>query len=117
MFQKDKELFMDCLGYRLFCGHLENLDASKKQTINTINQYSYCMAEEDLEFKKSLEQSDVLLPDGVGIVYAARMLEGKRLKKIAGADLHEYNLKRLNKSSGKCFYLGSSQKTLDKIVK
>jgi N-acetylglucosaminyldiphosphoundecaprenol N-acetyl-beta-D-mannosaminyltransferase len=33
-------------------------------------------------------QSDVLIPDGIGIVLAARILTKGKIKKIAGADLH-----------------------------
>ena len=57
----------------------------------------------------------MLLPDGVGIVWAALFLKGKRIRKTAGADLHAYLLKKLDRERGSCFYLGASQKTLDLI--
>ncbi|HEX3383533.1 MAG TPA: WecB/TagA/CpsF family glycosyltransferase, partial [Mucilaginibacter sp.] len=71
----------------------------------------------DAEFKEALTGSDVLLPDGVGIVAAVKMLKGENLKKIAGADLHQHLLERLNKEGGRCFYLGSKPSTLDAIRK
>ena len=46
---------------------------------------------------------------------AARFLKGKRIFKIAGADLHKMLLATLNKTSGSCFYLGSTDQTLQKI--
>lgn len=55
------------------------------------------------------------MPDGIGIVTAAKLLEGKKIKKIAGADLHEFLLKKLNDENGSCFYLGSLEDTLQKI--
>ena len=103
-----------CLGYQLFANSLNELPICHK-VINTINQYSYCMAEQDSEFKLALQNSDVLLPDGIGIVMAAKFLKGKILKRITGADLHEHMLTVLNASGGKCFYFGSSNNTLDKI--
>ena len=87
----------------------------KKLMINTINAHSYNMAQKDREFASALRNSDVLLPDGVSIVYALRFLKGLRLKKIAGADLFEYEMRRLNEKKGSCFFLGCDQQTLKRI--
>jgi len=106
---------LECLGYPVFTGALDSLSTNKKVLVNTINQYSYCIAEQDSEFKKSLKGSDILLPDGIGIVLAARLLEKKKVKKIAGADLHSFLLEKLNSEGGSCFYLGTSVETLQKI--
>lgn len=103
------------LEYQVFIDDLNSIKYTKKQLINTINQYSYCVAEKDLNFKKSLQNSDILLPDGVGIVLAAKILKRKKIKKIAGADIHKYLLEQVNLNSGKCMYLGSSEDTLFKI--
>lgn len=107
--------YTECLGYEVFSDTLERLTIEKKVLVNTINQYSYCLAEQDDDFKKSLQGSDFLLPDGVGIVMAAKLLTKNKIKKIAGADLHHFLLKKMNKESGSCFYLGASVETLDKI--
>lgn len=103
------------MGYSVYDGDLFDLDFSKKTLITTINQYSYCIAEEDPEFKNALMQSDILLPDGMAIVSAVQLKEGKKIKKIAGADIHLHLLNDLNAKSGRCFYLGSSEVTLLKI--
>ena len=109
------ETSVQSIGYSICSDHLNQLPASGKILINTINQYSYCLAEEDNEFKTALQHSDILLPDGIAIVVAVRLLEGQKITKIAGADVHQHLLSRLNKESGKCFYLGSSANTLQKI--
>lgn len=88
----------------------------KKLLINTINAHSYNMAQDDEIFAQALRSSDVLLPDGVSIVLAKRLLYGERIKKIAGADLFFYEMKKLNRSRGKCFFLGSSNETLAVIT-
>lgn len=85
--------------------------------INTINAYSWLLTDSNPLFKQALLLSDVLLPDGVSIVLAAKLLEDVKVKKVAGADLHQMLLLLLNKSGGRCFYLGSSDLTLQKIVK
>jgi N-acetylglucosaminyldiphosphoundecaprenol N-acetyl-beta-D-mannosaminyltransferase len=103
------------LDYQVFDDALQSIDYQKKQLITTINQYSYCIAENDFDFKKSLQNSDILLPDGVGIVIAAKLLKKQKIKKIAGADIHQYLLEKVNANTGSCMYLGSSENTLNKI--
>jgi N-acetylglucosaminyldiphosphoundecaprenol N-acetyl-beta-D-mannosaminyltransferase len=104
------------LDYSIYSGDLQECIATGKTLINTINQYSFCIAEEDAAFKIALQQSDVLLPDGMAIVVAVQLLSGTKIKKIAGADIHQYLLDDLNKKGGSCFYLGSSESTLLKIT-
>jgi N-acetylglucosaminyldiphosphoundecaprenol N-acetyl-beta-D-mannosaminyltransferase len=104
-----------CLGYNIFVDDLNVIPLNEKVLINTINQYSYCIAEKDSEFKHALNQSDILLPDGVGIVLAVKLFTGIKIRKIAGATAHKHLLSELNKKGGKCFYLGSSLNTLNKI--
>lgn len=106
----------DFLDFSIYKNDLSQYKFCKKTLINTINQYSFCIAQNDIDFKNALQHSDVLLPDGVGVVLAVKILNGERIKKIAGADLHEFLLNDLDKKGGSCFYLGSSQKTLDKIT-
>ena len=105
------------LDFHLFDDDLEKVSLENKTLVNTINQYSYCVAERDHGFKESLLNSDVLLPDGMGIVWALNFLKGEKIKKIAGADCHEFLLRYLNENNGSCFYLGASEETLQKICK
>ncbi|MBC7915419.1 MAG: WecB/TagA/CpsF family glycosyltransferase [Pyrinomonadaceae bacterium] len=105
----------NAFGYNLFTGILDEVPALQRVTINTINQYSFCLADKDMAFKKALQTSDILLPDGIGIVAAEAILSGRKIKKISGSTIHQHLLKRLNAEGGSCFYLGSSQSTLQKI--
>jgi len=101
-------------GLRLFQSSLNSLP-SEKLLINTINAHSYNIAQKDDLFAKALQESDILLPDGISIVYAKRLLEGIKLKKIAGADLFLYEMNRLNMKGGSCMFLGSSESNLEFI--
>ena len=84
--------------------------------MNTINPHSWVTSHRDTEFKKALLQSDALIPDGTGIVFAVRWLFGIRIRKMAGADLHRHVLQQLDKVAGSVFYLGASQRTLTHIT-
>lgn len=107
---------MKVLGYELNTGY-PDMPVLHKKIINTINPHSYCVAKKDPKFQEALQASDLLIPDGTGIVWAARILRGERIQRIAGADMHQYLLKQAQKYGLKVFYMGASQDTLSKIEK
>ena len=103
------------LGFNVYDRAIDEIDLSRNRIINTINPHSYCMTKKDKNFKKVLESSDVLLPDGIGIVWASKVINGKKIYKIAGFDLFLYVMKYLNSQGGSCFFMGSSDTTLQLI--
>lgn len=94
---------------------LSELSSHDKLLICTINAHCYNKAQIDSYYKDVLLNCDILIPDGIGVIYAIRWLTGRKLKKIAGADLFFYEMERLQKTGGKCFFLGSRDEILDKI--
>ncbi len=107
---------IDIMGYSVFTDNLSSIKLNdKKQIINTINPHSFVVAKDDEVFYKALNNSDTLLPDGSGIILASKILKNKKIKKIAGANLHQHLLELLNNINGKVFYMGASQDTLNII--
>ena len=90
-----------------------------KFLIDTINAHSFVVAQKDAAFADALLQADALLPDGISIVKACRWLRMQNApdEKIAGADLFEYEMGKLEEKGGTCFFLGSSPATLALIEK
>lgn len=88
-----------------------------KLLINTINAHSYNTALKDELFAEALSKGDVLIPDGASIVKACRWLKAKSRPKerIAGWDLFEFEMNRLNEKGGRCMFMGSSPKVLELI--
>ena len=103
------------LGYNVYAGSKEFFADGVTGVVDTLNPHSYILARKDAGFSEALKSADWLIPDGVGIKYAARVLERKEIEKIAGSDLHEMIISSLNTRKGSCFYLGSSEETLRKI--
>ena len=103
------------LGYNINKSSLNNIDFYNNKIINTINPHSYCVAKDDARFKEALIKSDIILPDGVGIVWAEKFLNKKNIKKIAGYDLFLFLMSQLEKDKGSVFFLGASNETLTKI--
>lgn len=99
----------------VFSEDLNTINLDKKTIINTINPHSFCVSKSDLLFQDALLESDILLPDGSGIVLAAKILRGKVIKKIAGADIHKHLLEHAEKEKKKVFYLGAAPSTLKLI--
>ena len=88
------------------------LSLDRRTIINTLNPHSYCIARKDASFQKALKASDILLPDGIGIVLAAKVLKRQNIKKIAGYDVFLHIMDHLNQVGGSCFFLGASEQTL-----
>jgi exopolysaccharide biosynthesis WecB/TagA/CpsF family protein len=89
--------------------------APRGYVIATINAHSWVVARRDREFRRALTASDLLIPDGEGIVLATKWLSKRKIDKIAGADIHRALLESLDRRGGRCFYLGSSPATLEEI--
>ena len=108
------KLPINILGFEITTS-LDDLNIVDNYIINTINPHSYCLSRHDKLFNEALQSSDILLPDGTGIVLASRLLNNQSITKIAGADIHQYLLRQAHLKSQKVFYLGASQSTLTLI--
>ncbi len=103
------------LGYRI-TRLIPSFNTQSQMVINTINPHSYATAKKDKIFKEALKQSDVLLPDGIGIVLAIRFLSGIKTSPITGSDIHQKLLEHAHVNKLKVFYLGASSQTLALII-
>lgn len=108
------------MGFNLYCGNIYDLvkyclDNSGVTVVNTLNPHSFIEQTKDEKFAQALELSDFLIPDGEGVVLAAKVLEDRRIKKISGYDLFISMMRQLNNRGGVVFFLGSTPKTLTRI--
>jgi len=87
----------------------------KKQLINCINAHSFNMAQTDEKFAETLKKSDVLLVDGSGILLALKLIGKKPGRRVAGWDAFIKGMELLNEQDGKAFFLGGTEKALEKI--
>lgn len=86
-----------------------------KLLINTINAHSYNTARKDELFAEALTNGDVLIPDGVSIVKACGWIKAKSLPKerIAGWDLFEFEMNKLEECGMKNVECGANNSSLD----
>lgn len=105
------------MGLNIFDGIETDIIFGSGKVINTINPYSYMVSLEDPIFLKALISGDYLIPDGVGITLAARILKRKKLKRITGPNLMDIALSIANKNKEKVFFFGSTPEVLKLISK
>lgn len=110
---------MKLLGFNVFTRDIRDilLQKNKQIIINTINPHSYIVSLHDPKFRQALKDSDVLLPDGFGILIASRVLNGRSIDKFTGPDALNSTLDYLNDAHGRIYFLGSTEKVLSRIEK
>jgi N-acetylglucosaminyldiphosphoundecaprenol N-acetyl-beta-D-mannosaminyltransferase len=104
-------------GYPVFKGDLSEI-AYKKQNhflINTISPNSYGLAYKNPIVKDALQNSNILILDGLYFGWVALFKNGIKINRIAGWDAFVYFSTKLNEDKGRVFFLGSSDETLRKI--
>ncbi len=91
-------------------------DVSGCRYMACANPHSLVVASHDRQFEEALRQADILIPDGSGIVLAAKILQDKVLAKVAGSDFFLKVCKLADRQGNvKFFFLGSSVHNLDLI--
>jgi len=90
---------------------------SKKNWGVCINSHSISLSTYDKNFYTAIQSADFLLPDGIGIILAAKLFNIKIKRRITGYDFFMYICRYLNKKKvAKIFFLGSTKKVLKKLI-
>lgn len=91
-----------------------NLIKEKKMFIVTANPETMMIASKDVEFSKLLlDDNTTIVPDGIGIVKATRMLGYDIKERITGVDISEKLLEYGNELKKTICILGSKQEVID----
>jgi N-acetylglucosaminyldiphosphoundecaprenol N-acetyl-beta-D-mannosaminyltransferase len=92
-------------------------DRSVPCCIACANPHSLVVAASDPDFAAALKNAELLLPDGAGIVLAARLLGRPLPGRVAGMDFFLELTRRARGRGGlRYFFLGSSPEVLQRIV-
>ena len=75
--------------------------------IVTPNSEILVNATKDPELEKIIKSADLVIPDGVGLVYASRILGHPLKERVTGIDFLSHVLEKLAKTGGSAFFLGS----------
>src|SRR4030043_963247 len=95
-------------------GWMEN--RAKNKYFVCTNPHSIEVEETDYQFDRAIQNADLVVPDGVGLVVASRILGGAIHERVTGSDIFEGVNRGLNKRKGhSAFFLGSTQDNLEKM--
>ena len=93
------------------------LDEPTRRWLACLNPHSYVVALQDDAFARALRDADWLLPDGVGVVIAARVLGRDVPERVTGPDVFLALHARLDRErpGTRVFFLGGTEDTLTRI--
>lgn len=83
------------------------LEEDKFHYVVTPNPEFLLAAEKDPEFRRVLNAADLVLPDGIGVVYSAKILGTPLKERVPGIEFAEAMLSALNDKGGRLYLLGA----------
>lgn len=83
------------------------LEEDKFHYVVTPNPEFILASEKDPEFKRVINEADLVLPDGIGVIYSAKILGTPLKARVAGIEFGEDMLACLNERKGRLFLLGA----------
>ena len=82
----------------------------------TVNPEFVMAAQSDAEFRSILQNADLCLPDGIGIVWAAKRLKNPLRERVAGSDLLPLIAREAASRGWKLFFLGAEAGVADRAA-
>lgn len=108
LYNKDTNSFYEILK--------ENLKNNKKMFIVTANPETFMISEEDSEMKQLLlDNNTTVVPDGIGIVKAARQMKHDIKERITGIDIAVKLLEYGNELNKKIYLFGSKEEVISSM--
>ena len=93
--------------------HLQDIKSEQFCHIVTLNPEIIIKSREQKELKSWIQHADLCVPDGIGLVWAAKWLKRKAINRITGIGLVQTLLKQ---SSFSFYFVGATPPVVDKTV-
>jgi len=90
------------------------LEGDKAHTVYTANPEFVMRAREDAEFMEVLNRGDMVIPDGIGAVYAMRINGVKVKDRVPGYDLAQALFLHLAQTGKTVYFLGGTEASVTK---
>lgn len=79
------------------------------RTILAVNPEKVIKAQSDVLLRRALDDAGLLLPDGIGVVLAVRLLHGQAIARVPGAELMPAICERATERGYRVFLFGGSE--------
>lgn len=97
-----------------FDGFIKN---NKPHLIVSLNPLTLLKANKDSEYKNIIKNSNLVLADGAGIIWASKFLKKPLKERITGIEILEYACKLSESHKYKLYFLGSKPDVIKKAAK
>lgn len=94
-----------------------NMDFGERTLAVTPNSEMLLYASKNQEFKNILKGSDLVVPDGAGVILASRMIGQSLKERVAGVDLVSSLLEAGNQRGSNFYFLGGTPEVAEKVEK
>jgi N-acetylglucosaminyldiphosphoundecaprenol N-acetyl-beta-D-mannosaminyltransferase len=79
---------VDCVDMDMAMGHVARvLEGDRAQAVIAVNPEKVIAAQSNPRLLQALDGAGLLIPDGIGMVLAARLLHGRILRRVPGSEL------------------------------
>ncbi len=104
--------------FKAFIQELEqNIKQEKKSFVITANPETLMIGTENPAFDAILKSDEtIIVPDGIGVVKAANMLDIPLTERVTGVEIVQELFKILNETSKGIYLLGAKREVIDKLV-
>lgn len=109
---------VDCVDMSRALSFIEKcIEEDKRATVLAVNPEKVMTARRDERTLNSLNEAGLLIPDGIGVVWAAKFLAGKKIGRVAGADLMPEVCGLAERNRYRVFLYGAAPGIADRVVK
>lgn len=114
-------MFSKILSYDVFKGSKEELlkymdNFEKVHIISGNPEVLYNGLNNNILYENFIKENSIIIPDGVGIVLASKIVKNPVKEKIAGVEFVESLFEKLEKENKSVYLLGAKKSTLEKFV-
>lgn len=88
----------------------------KPHMVVTADASAIVIAQEDKELHSIINEADLVTPDGMGILWAARIMKSPLIERVSGADMLERLCAIANNTGYRVFFLGSAPGVAEKAA-
>lgn len=93
------------------------IENKTRSVIYTPNSEIVMMAREDEKLLNAIKESDLIIPDGIGLVLASKIIKKPLEERVTGIDLMENILQYCHKENKSIYIIGGKPGTADKAGK
>jgi N-acetylglucosaminyldiphosphoundecaprenol N-acetyl-beta-D-mannosaminyltransferase len=108
---------VDCVDMEGALAAIDGMIAGDRaQAVLAVNPEKVIKAQSDPVLRQFLWSAGLLIPDGIGVVFAVRLLKRQRLQRVPGAELMPAICARAARRGHKVFLFGAGRDVVEKAV-